>query len=109
MTELQDSDSVSDCPGSDVVTVVWPPVNRILFRFVFVYVVLFLGSFSGGYAPLSLPIIYLFGALWSGIIPWVANSILQVPPLPVHSDGDGLGHWIMMVGCGVLAVVATLI
>lgn len=109
MTEPQELDSVSSENDADVSIIVWPLLHRILFRFIFAYVVLFMGSFSGAYAPLSLPVATLFREFWSAIIPWVANSILHVPPPPVQSDGDGLGHWIIMVGSGVFAVVATVI
>ncbi len=109
MTEPQELDSVSSENDADVSIIVWPLLHRILFRFIFAYVVLFMGSFSGAYAPLSLPLATLFREFWSAIIPWVANSILHVPPPPVQSDGDGLGHWIIMVGSGVFAVVVTVI
>lgn len=109
MTEPQKPDAVSNEDDADGPTIVWPLLYRVLFRFIFAYVVLFIGSFSGAYAPLSLPVASLFIEFWSAIIPWVADSILHVPPPPVQSDGDGLGHWIIMVGSGLLAVAATVI
>ena len=87
----------------------WTLISRFVFRFVFSYVVLFLFSFSGFFAPLSLPVATLSRAIWAVLIPWVSTHLLNVPPPALYSDGDGLGQWIQFIGCLVLALFATLI
>ncbi len=83
--------------------------SRIAFRFVFTYGLLYLGSSAAFFAPLTFPVAALSQVVWEAIVQWVANHILLVPPPPLVSDGDGLGHWIQFVCCVVFAVVATLI
>ena len=60
----------------------WPMASRIAFRFVFTYVLLFLGSFSAFFRPLSFPITAVSQVIWEALVPWVASHILLVPPPP---------------------------
>ena len=87
----------------------WPNLTRIVFRFVFAYVLLFLGSFAAFFTPLTIPISALSDPVWGAVVPWVALEILLVPSPPLISDGDGLGQWIQVGGCLVGAGVATLV
>lgn len=87
----------------------WPIASRIAFRFVFAYVLLFYASFAAFFAPLTIPVAAVSQVAWEALVPWIASHLLLVPPPPVSSDGDGLGHWIQMGCCVVLAVVITLI
>jgi uncharacterized membrane protein YphA (DoxX/SURF4 family) len=109
MTEQQDLNAVADSQKLADPAARWKSPSLFIFRFVFSYVILFLGSFSGFFAPLSLPVAALSKGIWQVIVPWVATHILKVPPPPLFSDGDGLGQWIQFVGCGVFAVVAMVI
>lgn len=87
----------------------WTLLSCIAFRFVFIYTLLFLWSFSAFFVPLSLPLAAASQMVWGALIPWVAGYILHVPPPPLISDGDGLGQWIQFGGCLVFATLATLI
>ena len=87
----------------------WPLSSCIVFRFIFAYMLFFLGSFSAFFVPLSYPLAAVSQVVWGALIPWVADHILLVSPPPLVSDGDGLGQWIQFGGCATLAVVATLI
>ena len=74
----------------------WPNLTRIVFRFGFAYVLLFLGSFAAFFSPLTIPISALSEAVWGAVVPWVAREILRVPSPPLTSDGDGLAQWIQV-------------
>ncbi|MFT5301814.1 MAG: putative membrane protein YphA (DoxX/SURF4 family) [Mariniblastus sp.] len=109
MTKPQDLTPASADQSVMVAEMEWPMVSRIVFRFVFTYVVLFLASWAAFFAPLTFPIAAVSQVVWEAVVPWVARHILLVPAPPLISDGDGLGHWIQLGCCVVLAVVVTLI
>ena len=87
----------------------WPNLTRIVFRFGFACVLLFLGSFAAFFTPLTIPISALSEAVWGAVVPWVAREILLLPSPPLISDGDGLGQWIQVGGCLVGAGVTTMV
>ncbi|MCB1124005.1 MAG: hypothetical protein KJT03_20800, partial [Verrucomicrobiae bacterium] len=87
----------------------WSWSSFLVFRYLFSYVAFFLWSFSGFFAPLTLPLSFTSNAFWSAVIPWIATQVLQEPAPALYSDGDGLGQWIQVFGCGVLALISTLI
>ena len=109
MIEPQDISPASTDTKAQLSETVWPLGSRIVFRFVFSYVLLLLGSYAAFFAPLTLPLAVVSEVFWGALVRWVATHILLVPPPPLNSDGDGLGHWIQL-GCWVVfAAVATLI
>ena len=109
MTEPQDISPASAEPQAQPLETAWPMGSRIVFRFVFSYLILLLGSSAAFFAPLTLPLALVNEVFWGALVQWVANHILLVPPPPLNSDGDGLGHWIQL-GCWVVfAALATLI
>lgn len=108
-TSNQNIPVVSQLEGPSLREIEWSKVHRIAFRFVFLYVLLFLGSFAGFFAPLSLPIVFLSQEIWGALVPMVAEHLMHLPPPTLNSDGDGLGHWIQIAGCGVISVFMTLI
>ena len=109
MIEPQDSTSASTVERNQASPAEWSIASRIAFRFVFCYVLLLLGSYAAFFAPLTFPVALLSEFVWEALVPFVARHLLFVPPPPLASDGDGLGHWIQL-GCSVVfAVVATVI
>ena len=87
----------------------WSLGTRVLFRFAFVYVILFYATYSGFFSPLSLPLAFVSQMVWGAVVSRVATGLLDVAPPPMVSDGDGLAQWIQMWGCVALAAVATVV
>jgi hypothetical protein len=76
----------------------WGAARRILFRFAFVYLVLYVGGrFVPGYE-----------ALWDTAVPWVGKQLFQVtiPARHVTGSGDTTFDYVQVFCFGVLAAAA---
>ena len=106
-----------DAPGH--LSAPWPLWLRIVFRFVFSYVVLYCLPF-----PISLVnwvartlvpgtdfVAMVYFKLWQVFIPWFSAHILHLskPVIFVPDGGDGLGSYIQILCFVVFAAIATLI
>ena len=88
----------------------WGPVRRILFRFGFTYLFLYLLStflLLLAFIPYGESAVGWYFELWSVLVPWVARHLFQATALP-HStgSGDSLYRW-MQVAC--FATLAALV
>jgi hypothetical protein len=76
----------------------WRPVKRVLFRFAFSYLFLYLlGAFLGllAFIPYAGIVVGWYYQLWSALVPWVGEHILQVAALPHPTgSGDSMFNWV---------------
>src|SRR3954462_1128484 len=92
---------------------VWGPGKRILFRFAFSYLVLYLlGELLGllDFIPYGGKIAEWNQALWAAIVPWVAKQLFHAEaPLQVTGSGDTMFGWVQVLCFLVLALAATVV
>jgi hypothetical protein len=87
-------------PGID--TPRWSLARRVLFRFVFAYLVLYQLPF-----PLPLP---WYGELWNAIVPWVGKHLFRVDiTVRPNGSGDTTYNYVQVFCFLVLAAAATLL
>jgi len=89
----------------------WGPVKRILFRFAFSYLSLYLLSIFVGvlaFVPGLGVAADWYYKLWSAVVPWVGKHLLAVTATPHPSgSGDTMADWVAAF-CGlILALAAT--
>lgn len=84
---------------------IWSPWQRIGFRFLFLYLVLFCLS-------VQFPTAYVLGPLWEWIMPWFGEQLLGLS-LPAEQvptgSGDGLQSYLGLIGFAALAAGGTLL
>ena len=91
----------------------WGPVKRVLFRFAFSYLFLYLFStFLGLLAiiPYAGIMVGWYFRLWSALVPWVGKHLFQTTAAahPTGS-GDSMYSWVEVFCYLALAVLATLV
>jgi len=91
----------------------WGPVKRILFRFGFSYLVLYvlrsvlqvLGSIPQGEAVAGW-----YASLWDAVVPWVGRHLLAVEAVSHPSgSGDTMFKWVQVLCFLILALAATVV
>jgi hypothetical protein len=89
----------------------WTDGQLIAFRFSFVYSLLYLAASSanGWFGPFLLPVQLASRVASEWVLAAAARFVLRVPPPALLSDGDGLGQWILVVACLLLALAVTLV
>lgn len=83
---LRDPESRDQDVGSQDVGVTWGPANSIMFRFAFVYFILYIFPFPitrvpwGPFAriPLSESIYKSYIELWNAVVSWVGSQVFHV-------------------------------
>jgi hypothetical protein len=91
----------------------WGPVKRILFRFAFSYLVLYLlSTFLGllAYIPYGGVVVGWYYQLWSALVPWVGKHLFQAAAT-IHPTGSGdtMFSWVEIFCYLALAVLAALV
>ena len=91
----------------------WGPVRRILFRFGFTYLFLYLLStflLLLAFIPYGESAVGWYFELWSVLVPWVARHLFQATALP-HStgSGDSLYRWMQVACFATLAALVALV
>ena len=66
----------------------WGPVERIEFRFIFVYFVLYIFPFPLYLIPGAQELIKLYSSLWNAIVPWVGSRLFHLT-ITVLPNGSG--------------------
>jgi len=90
----------------------WTPIERILFRWVSIYVVLYFSPVPEEFLPGTRWLTTAWGKLFLGATPWVCNTVLGVPceaPAAAYANGDTAADYgaILLVGAAT-AVIATI-
>jgi hypothetical protein len=86
----------------------WGPVRRLLFRFTFAYLVLYIFPFPLNVFPPSGFLIKPYEALWNAVVPWVGQHVFGIE-ITVQPNGSGDTTWnYVQIFCFlVLALAAT--
>src|SRR5436309_2083545 len=91
----------------------WGPVKRILFRFTFSYLVLYLlSTFLGllAYIPYGGVVVGWYYQLWAALVPWVGTHLLKVTAnFRFTGSGDSTFSWVEIFCYLALAVLVTLV
>ncbi|HEY4575885.1 MAG TPA: hypothetical protein VIJ26_18035 [Thermoanaerobaculia bacterium] len=92
---------------------VWGPGKRILFRFAFSYLALYLlGELLGllDFIPYGGVLAEGYQRLWAALVPWVAKRLFHAEaPLQVTGSGDTMFGWVQVLCFLVLALAATVV
>ncbi|HEY0554193.1 MAG TPA: hypothetical protein VGG20_07995 [Thermoanaerobaculia bacterium] len=91
----------------------WGPAKRILFRFGFTYLFLYLLStflLLLAFIPAAESVVGWYFELWSVLVPWIARHLFQATALP-HStgSGDSLYRWMQVACFATLAALVALV
>ena len=90
----------------------WSFAHRVVFRFVFSYLVLYIFPFPfGSYPGTALPFL-AYEKMWYALVPWVGKHILhlrQAITVFPNGSGDTTFNYVQLLGFAVIAAVATAI
>jgi hypothetical protein len=108
-----DQEPVEEGHGREAAAPEWGPVRRILFRFGFAYLVLYLlSTFLGllGFIPYGGVVAGWYFELWSALVPWAGKHLFHVDAL-LHptGSGDSMFSWVEVFCYLALAVLAALV
>src|SRR5262245_12534873 len=85
----------------------WNPAQRFLFRFAFLYLILYMIPFLGMIFPPSQTILEPYRDAWKPVVDWVGQHLLQVEITdPLYFSGDTLSNYVYQFCLLVLAVAA---
>jgi hypothetical protein len=90
----------------------WSPAQRIGFRFVFVYLILYNLPFPAGLWWDGDRLSRGYEALWKAVVPWVGREVLRLPePITIFpaGSGDTTFNYVQVLCFAVLALIATVV
>ena len=90
----------------------WGAAQRVGFRFVFAYLILYNLPFPLGGLPLTEPVKSWYDKLWHLVVPWVAAHVLHLAkPITVFTNGSGdtTYDYVLLLVSLTIAVVATIV
>jgi len=93
-------------------TPAWSPAKRVLFRFGFVYLVLYILPFPAGALWETDPVHEAYDKLWKVVVPWVGERVLHLPePITVFPNGSGdtTFNYVQVLCFAALAVFAAFV
>jgi len=102
MSRLSTADPAPTAP-------IWSPAQRILFRFAFVYLVLYNFLYPMDYIPAVDWIATLYQQLWTAVVPWVGVHLFHVDTRnpSVNGSGDSTFRYVQVFCFLVIALAAT--
>jgi hypothetical protein len=74
--------------GTDTHPTTWGPAKRLLFRFTFAYLVLYILPFPLGFASGMASLVQPYTDLWNALVPWVGKHVFRVE-ITVRPNGSG--------------------
>jgi hypothetical protein len=91
----------------------WSPAKRLLFRFGFCYLFLYLlSSFLGllGYIPYGGALVEMYMTFWQGVVPWVGRHLfrLDITVFP-NGSGDTTYNYVEILCFAAFAAAAALV
>ncbi|HKF51652.1 MAG TPA: hypothetical protein VKB26_05030, partial [Candidatus Acidoferrales bacterium] len=90
----------------------WSFAHRVIFRFVFSYLVLDIFPFPFGSFPGSVWNFSAYDKFWYGLVPWFGKHILHlrnaITVFP-NGSGDTTFNYVQLLVFGVIAAVATIV
>jgi hypothetical protein len=94
----------------EVPGVVWSPLKKGLFRFLFCYLVLFIAPFPFNVIPGMGAVNKAYESLWQALVPWVAKLLfhLKIDVFP-NGSGDTTFNYVELFVYLVLAAAAALV
>lgn len=90
----------------------WSFAERLGFRFVFAYFVLYSLPFPLDAIPYLEPVVELYAGLWNAVVPWVGAHVLRLAePITVlpNGSGDTTYNYVQVACFLALAVLATVV
>jgi uncharacterized membrane protein YphA (DoxX/SURF4 family) len=101
--------ALAEHPAATAAIPEWSPARRLLFRFAFSYLVLYILPFPLTADPtgvLAAP----FDRLWNAIVPWVGRVVFGLDvAVEFNGSGDKTANYLRVLCVAVLAVAATLV
>lgn len=97
---------------SESKTSAWSFAHRVVFRFVFCYLILYIFPFPFGENPGSVWQFPAYGKMWYALVPWAGKHILHlqnaITVFP-NGSGDTTFNYIQLLVFAAMAAVATII
>jgi hypothetical protein len=88
----------------------WGIAKRILFRFTFVYLIVYLLPFPLNYIPYVSVTVRPYFEFWNAVVPWVGEHVFQVTSKPlITGSGDSTYHFVQLFCYLTLAVTVTVV
>ncbi len=97
---------------SESKTSAWSYAHRVVFRFVFSYIVLYIFPFPFGSYPGSVVPFPGYDKMWYALVPWIAKHILGMSkPITIFPNGSGdtTFNYVQLLVFAVIAAVATIV
>src|SRR5688500_12810565 len=91
---------------------VWPAPVAVLFRFAFLYFLLYTLTANQGFFPGSALIAGWMHKAWDATVPWLGAHVLHLPyPITIRPNGSGdtTYNYVQIFGIGALALIGTVI
>lgn len=111
--ELPDFSPVVETEDGEAAALQWALGTRILFRFLFSYLGLYvLGIFAVllGLFPYAGTVGRWYQSFWAGLVPWVSEHFFHVEaPVRLTGSGDTMFNWVQLFCFLVLALTATVV
>jgi len=88
----------------------WSAAHRVVFRFVFCYLAVYIFPFPFGSYPGSLVPFGAYDRMWRAIVPWVGGHILHLSKAITifpNGSGDTTFNWVQILCFAALAAAAT--
>jgi hypothetical protein len=88
----------------------WRPVNRVIFRFIFSYLVLYIFPFPLNVLPYVGAWVAPYDNLWNWAVPWVGKHLfhVEITVLP-NGSGDTTYNYVQIFIFAAIAALATLV